>query len=462
MTKRLLAIWLGKLILLFTKLFSQGGGTAAPGFYALKIAPNLLEYFTSQILSGSVVITGTNGKTTTARLISQHFSQKNISYIHNRAGSNLERGLVSTCIEHCNIKGKLNHEYGIWELDEAAFTQTIHKIKPSHIILLNLFRDQLDRYGEVDATKNKWLKALHNISFSTTILYNSDDPQLVHLAELLKQKNNSVKFKSFSIKPISENISEKDILSPIELVLCPRCKIKLNIQTTIAGLGIFKCDNCQLQNNAPNTQIVNWKLTALGTKGELFKNNSIPFDTNLSGLFNLYNLLAGASYFININEDIDEYLKLAKQYKPAFARMEQINFRNSKYTLILIKNPTGFTESLKTIFDNNASYKEAIFLLNDNYADGKDVSWIWDVNLSKYLPGNIEKIITGGTRTYDMALRIKYSGVNQSNIVICENLHEIFENNISESIPIFATYTASLQLQDYFEKNGVKTKYWKE
>ncbi len=462
--KRLAAIWTGKIILLLTKFLQTGGGTAAPGLLALKIDSNLVEYFAQQCTKGSVVITGTNGKTTTSRLISHYFSQNNIAYIHNRAGSNLERGIASAGINDCNWAGQVRAEYGIWEIDEAAFTKVVKKINPQHIILLNLFRDQLDRYGEVDATKNKWFAALNELSTKTMIIYNSDDAQLVHLVHLLSQSNSNLVFTAFSIKSQCEKESENDILSPVELILCPQCKKRLSLKQTIVGLGEFKCANCKLQNPVPEVSIKRWDVRANASSGMISLGQAeIPFEISLPGLFNIYNFTAAATYLYEAKLNIDQFIHLSSTYKAAFARMESITYNNCEYILTLIKNPTGFTESLKTIFNSDSHYTEAIFILNDNYADGRDVSWIWDVNLNKYLPDTLISVTVSGTRVYDMALRLKYAETTTKNITICEKLETIFDvPATSKIIPIFATYTASLELQNYFEKNGVKSKYWKE
>lgn len=461
MLKKICAIWVGKIILFLTKLLGKGGGTAAPGLYALKIDPQLIEKLSLSCKKGSIVITGTNGKTTTSRLISHYFSRNEISYIHNRAGSNLERGIASAYIAASNWSGSFSTDYGLWELDEATFTNVVSKIKPDTILLLNLFRDQLDRYGEVDATKNRWLNALSQIEKKTTFIYNADDAQLVHLIGLLQLKQSKHAYAPFTIKAVRENISENDILSPVELVLCPRCKNKLAMSDTITGIGTFSCNNCKLSNPESNYYVSNWKIENTESSGVFtYNKDSFPFTLPFPGLFNIYNFLAAATCIEVLSLNTKHFIEIASTYTPAFARMERIKIKDTEFILNLIKNPTGFTESLKTIFNAQSTYATAIFILNDKYADGKDVSWIWDVNIPRHIPENLA-VKVGGTRKYDMATRLKYAGVPENKITICENLHEIFSEE-STITPVFATYTASLELQNYFEKIGAKNKYWKE
>ncbi len=465
MLKTIAAIWCGKIILAATKMLGKGGGTAAPGLYALKLDQELVTYFAQQLKNGSVVITGTNGKTTTSRLISHYFSQQSSPYIHNRAGSNLERGIVSACIQECSSNGQLSSDYGVWELDEAAFTTIVNKIKPRQIVLLNLFRDQLDRYGEVDATKNKWLAALSETDYETTVIYNGDDPQLVHLAQLLKKNNYRIAFVAFSLIPHNEKLRENNLLSPMELSLCPQCRNKLDMHQTIIGLGTFSCTNCGLSNPENTIHITDWSLTDTGCKGTIvIGDHSHTFSSYFPGTFNIYNFLAATAYIHTAELEVQRFITKAQEFKPAFARMEKVTFNNTDYILTLIKNPTGFTESLRTLFSTAPKYRHAIFMLNDNYADGLDVSWIWDVNLAKYLPPDIEVVTVAGSRAYDMAVRIHYAGVPKNKIQIIENSKDIFKktSGVDAAIPVLATYTASLQIQNILEKIGVKNKYWKE
>lgn len=463
------AILVGKTISLLTRILKIGGGTAAPGLYALKIDKNLLSSFAEKFAKGSIVITGTNGKTTTTRIISHYFSQNKISYLHNRAGSNLERGMISACLENTSFLGELTPtDYGLWEIDEAEFSRSLQKIQPHTVVLLNLFRDQLDRYGEVDTTRRKWEAAMQFLPSSACIIFNSDDPQLIELTETLRKNRADLRFLSYSVIGEGET-NEVSLLDPLNLVLCPHCNTKLEFKTkTITGQGLFNCTSCGLENTTGNLSIKDPILSS--NKSDLtieYNNTSYHATTKLVGLFNLYNFAAAAASLVSLKQDISKIIEHGTTVHGAFGRMEKLSVNDRTIILSLIKNPTGAKESLRTMFHDSFHNNVACFVLNDNFADGKDVSWIWDVpweTITNKLQG---KVFVAGTRLYDMATRLQYAGVKQENIAVSENYQHLLDEIIKatkpqDTIPIFATYTAMIDLQKLFEKIGVKKKYWEE
>jgi UDP-N-acetylmuramyl tripeptide synthase len=470
MIRKLLAILLGKVLTRTIKILKLGEGTAAPGLYALKVKPDLLQDFLGQLQNGSVVVSGTNGKTTTSRLISHYFTKNNVPYIHNREGSNLERGILSSCIKYSSLTGSLKkYEYALWEVDEAVLSKSLATIKPKIIVLLNLFRDQLDRYGEVDLTKNKWLSALTNLEYNFTLIYNGDDPQLVDLANRLRSIHPESTYKCFRLIDFheqSDDSSIEDLLSPVDLVLCPRCKTKLSIkQQTITGMGQFFCVNCHFSNSQSCTSASSLSKDYNSTSGVIKHNDEeYKYLTKLQGTFNTYNFLASFTALSQLGYQPDEILSSLQDFTQVFGRMEIVSYKNVKILICLIKNPTGFTEMLKTVFNNEDKYSEAVFILNDNFADGTDVSWIWDVNLAKYIPCNLNRIYVTGQRAYDMKLRLLYSDIDKNKIVLEDDIEQtlghISRNSETDSVvPVFATYTAMLKLQEHFKTIGMKTSY---
>jgi UDP-N-acetylmuramyl tripeptide synthase len=457
-------VW-GKSILAATQFLKVGGGTAAPGYYALKLQPKLLAHFMPQFSKGSIIITGTNGKTTTSRLIAHFFNFKKIAYLHNRAGSNLERGIVSTCISAAHFDSKLHHyDYGLWEIDEAEFGRSLATIQPKYIIMLNLFRDQMDRYGEVDTTRRKWAIALKNLTANPLIIYNNDDPQLVDLIDELKRENSNLRSYGYSVRPRHKQPQHTTLFSPVELVLCPRCKKRLTVEIpTVAGQGAFTCTHCGFTNKTVDVTTT-IEEQSNQSRGEITLDKPYPFSIQMPGLFNSYNITAAAALIAKLNYTPAEFLFAISEYKAAFGRLEKITINVNNYILTLIKNPTGFTESLKTINTITKNYNQAWFILNDNFADGKDVSWIWDVDLPSYISKDLNKVLVSGTRKYDMATRLVYAGIPEGNIHICNDWNELIQKTDrgEKAIPIFTTYTAMLDLQHYIEKLGIKSKYWSE
>lgn len=464
------AIWTGKLIRLLTRTFNMGGGTAAPGLYALKIDKNLISKLTKKLTRGSIVITGTNGKTTTSRIISHYFSQNNISYIHNRAGSNLERGIASTFIDNVNLWGAFsNVEYGLWEMDEAEFARSVTRLNPKIIVLLNLFRDQLDRYGEVDATRKKWESTLKYISRDCKIIYNNDDPQIVALVQHVSKTNPGIQTYGYSIKGEQNTDTQNGLLDPLNLVLCPQCTAKLTfLEKTITGQGHFNCVSCGFKNSTSKYQISTFTLNPERSEGIIQADNqTTAFTTTLIGLINIYNYLAAFASLSVLGYKSESITQSVQNIKGAFGRFEKIQYQDRTLLLCLIKNPTGAKESLRTIFHANFHTDTACFALNDNFADGKDVSWIWDIPWESAVNNFGKNIITAGTRTYDMATRLHYAGIEESKIHTIENIEQVLRSIIElsskyETIPIFATYTATIEIQKLLEKNGVKKSYWEE
>lgn len=451
--KLFLAVLVGKTISAIIKL-KGGGATAAPGLYALKIDPDLVKKLSITNNLQSILVSGTNGKTTTSRLISDILSTK-FKIIHNRQGSNLLRGIASTLISS-NKKAEL----AIWEVDEATLSDAIENTNPKIIVLLNLFRDQLDRYGEIDSTRKKWQVAIGKLSKDTTLVLNADDPQMAYLA------------KSFRGKVVYFGVEEKTINLPqvenvADIKYCLNCNTKLNYDILYSShLGHYTCPNCEIKR--PKTQIYanNLKFKSdLATSLTLTINNKLEtIDTSLPGFFNIYNILAASSVGQLHKIDKNEIKNKIENYQSAFGRFQKLKIKDRKVITFLIKNPAGANEVLRTI----AQLKNINILpiLNDNIADGRDVSWIWDTNW-EILKSKTNQITTSGTRAWDMALRLKYAGlkVNKTNV------HEQINNSINSAINqlnkdntliILPTYTSLLEVQETLNKLGGQTKWQKQ
>lgn len=451
------AILAGKTISFITRL-TGGGATAAPGLYALKIDPNLVKKLAVNLTRGSVIITGTNGKTTTSRLISSILEEKD-KLIHNRQGSNLLRGIASTLVAGSSIKGKLSANLGIWEVDEATLQEVLNNITPKTVILLNLFRDQLDRYGEIESIRQKWQKALATLPKSVNLIVNADDPQLSFLASQLKAKTIffGVDDTKINLPPI-ENVSD--------IRFCLSCGKKLSYSAQFTShMGHYSCTSCGFKR--PKAQIdaknlvfnKNFSTNATFTS----KNGEIKLKLPLPGLYNVYNVLAAVSLVQHFGVSSDTYRKKIEKFLAAFGRYQTIIKNEKKVIVFLIKNPTGANEVLRTL----ATHKDLNLLicLNDNIADGRDVSWIWDTAW-EVLSNHVISIHISGTRRWDMATRIKYANINMN----INHVHENINYSISEAISnmdnnntlfILPTYTAMIKIQKLLTQD-LETKWQKQ
>lgn len=431
MIRLLLALWLGKIVSFLTLYLKKGGGSAAPGYYALKFDPGLVKKLSKKI-NTNIVVTGTNGKTTTSRLIA-HFAKTNgVRFIRNSTGSNLERGVASALINNSNWLGDFKDTgLGIWELDEAAFNSVALDLNPKVVIFLNAFRDQLDRYGEVDTVVKKWKTTLTGISPESALIINGDDQNTSQLAT--EHKGKKILFGLDKHKIKGESIKGSQPASRLDVTV-------KNIKETELDSTAF----------------------VLSSKG-----GGIDVTLPLPGIYNIYNFIAAFLTGRELNFSGESMVQSLKSFTPAFGRFEKVALEDKKEAYIfLIKNPVGASEVFKTIAKQLSASDRLLMALNDNFADGTDVSWIWDAEFEAISsqPSAL-KVICSGSRAYDLAVRLKYSGVDDSNLTVETSLKKALEaakKGLEGRLFVLPTYTALLELQSILTKSGVKQHYWKE
>ncbi len=390
-----LAMVAGKLVSFVSTTFRLGAGATWPGEIALRIQPRILHILARR--KRIILVAGTNGKTTTVKMIKTILGKDAVS---NTSGANLDNGLMSTFIRYPNAG------YYIFEVDEATLPNVLKDLTPEVIVLTNLFRDQLDRYGEVDTIAEKWLVALGGIERQTNVIVNSDDP---HLAFIGSKITAPVKY--FGLEDPSLFLPKMQHAT--DTIYCPNCGARL----TFAGvyyshLGKWACGTCSFV--PPKEDMI-----------------AADIVSPLEGVYNIYNTLAAALTAETVGMSKEKIREGLKKFTPAFGRMERIG----NITILLSKNPTGFNESLRTVAQSKD--KAPIFLvLNDRIPDGRDVSWIWDVDFEAYR--KFPKYYVSGDRALDMALRLKYAGI-QSTIV-----EDIPHEN---TLWILPTYSAMLEIR---------------
>lgn len=445
MLRLILAIWLGKLIFFISRLLNIGGGSAAPGYYSLKIEPKLVEKL-AKAIPQNVVITGTNGKTTTARLLA-HFCNppaggQKIRVIRNSTGSNLERGIASTLVSKANLFGQIKDtDLGIWELDEAVFNRVVFMLKPEIIVFLNAFRDQLDRYGEVDTVVKNWWETLEKVDWRPTIIVNSGDANTSYLKRITNEVNKNLQAFSFRVK---DHILWRENSKPTK---------------KDADLGEEFYANILENQGLKGTKI---KLS--------YPAGYMNIDIPIPGIYHIYDVLAAFSVAYLLNLPVDNIEKTLKDFSPAFGRIERIRLGDKEGIVFLIKNPAGANSVFETITPELSEKDTLLIALNDNFADGKDVSWIWDANfeiltINNPPAGGQLPIICSGTRALDLAVRLKYAGFDVKQLVVEPDLTKalkISKEDLRGRLFIMPTYTALLELQKILANTGVKSHYWKE
>ena len=451
------AILAGKLISVLLKL-TGSGAAAAPGLYALKIDANLVKKITQCLPKGSIIISGTNGKTTTSRLAYEMLSSKH-KVIHNRQGSNLLRGIASTLIKKSSLTGKVNAELGLWEIDEATLPEAIDNLLPKTIVLLNLFRDQLDRYGEVDTTRQKWQKSLTKLP-KTSLILNADDPGISFLSKFTKAR-----IFYFGVNDTKINLPTIDHVADIKY--CLNCSSKLIYKSIFsAHLGHYYCPNCNLKRPSPTVYANNLLFRKdFSTSIKLNVNGQLSIvNCHLPGLYNVYNILAASAIGSTYKVTGTEIKKQIQNFSTAFGRFQKIKIGQKQAIIFLIKNPAGANEVLRIL--STQDKLNLLVILNDKIADGKDISWIWDTNW-EILKNKTSDVSVAGIRSWDMALRLKYAGFKLSNnsiytVISYSILKSMSKLNNNDTLIILPTYTALLDVQESVLKLAGGKKWHKQ
>ena len=448
-----LAIVAGKFVGFLIQIFGRGSGQSAPGLIALKIYPRLIRDLSCQI-EKKVVVSATNGKTTTSEMIAQILKDNYDKYVHNSSGSNLARGIASALIESADCQGNIDAKFGVFEVDEAEFSNVTADIKPDVIILGNIFRDQLDRYGEIDEIAKKWQATLEKISVKTVLAINADDPSLASIANCFR--GNKV---FYGIKA-DNKIDNNNIEHAADSIRCFQCGRILKYKTRMfSHLGDYYCTGCKKSRPRLDIWADNIKLGKKYIDFMFFDNKTIEnVKINILGAYNVYNALASLVVSKVWEFNFHNTAKALSKFEPAFGRMEEFVYGKNKFKIILIKNPTGANTAVEIL--SKIKNKYIISSLNDNIADGTDISWIYDVDFEEI--GDVDKIVCMGKRKYDLALRLRYAGIDDGCILIGDDYWQEIEKagkkTMDDYVYILPTYTAMIELRKILEKRKIVDK----
>jgi len=419
--KNRILIHQGKLLSRVIKSANLGNGSTWPGHLALQFNKNFIKDILKNSKTIVIFVIGTNGKTTTTSLIAHILQQAGKKVIQNSSGANLLNGIASTLLLNTSESEQIAADYIIFEIDESTFPLACQEITPDVIIMLNLFRDQLDRYGEINTIALKWQEALAALPKDTQLILNADDPQIAYLGK--KSPLNELYF----------GVDEKGRKTPLidhasDSTYCPNCGEKLKYtKKYYSHLGVWSCPSCQLV-----------RPTHVKTSSFFY-----PLD----GMYNRYNTNAATLLCSSLGVP-DEIVKNSLgSFKPVFGRQEKITFEGKNIEIILAKNPAGMDQSIEAIMEKNAS--NLLLLLNDRIADGHDVSWIWDIDIENLLTLPKITLSLSGDRAYDLALRFKYAEADLSTLTISDDLVTAIKGAVlatpqNETLYILATYTAML------------------
>ena len=451
-----LAICLCRLLRGFSRLVHRGG-TAMPGQWALRVCPNLLSILARGVKT--VAITGTNGKTTTARMIEEGFARQGKNYFANRSGANLLSGITTEFVMNSTLFGKCKKEFAVIECDEAAAVKVFPQLKPQVVIVLNLFRDQLDRYGEVTHTLSNIRTALSSLPEPITLCLNADCSLTASLADDLDHKA-----RFFGIDKGAVPSGKKSELS--DASHCIRCKTEYEYDyITYGHLGGFRCPKCGYRRAEADYAVTDAAQQRADGSSIVIRADGKRYlaEVNLPALYNIYNAIAAIAAMTEMGITTEAAISAVASFKCGFGRMENFALGKGGAKVMLAKNPAGFNQLLS--FLQNIPDKFVLVLcLNDRGADGTDISWIWDANFEELcnLAGTLEKVIVSGDRAADMAVRVKYAGVDPRFVTMEHDYERLVKELETEERPIYMipTYTAMLELRETLIRHCGGDEFW--
>jgi UDP-N-acetylmuramyl tripeptide synthase len=437
----------------------RGGGTTLPGRLLLRMAPDALSELGGRLTEGTTIVSATNGKTTTAGMISSVLRAAGRDPVHNRAGSNMSWGVATALLEQRGSEG-------LFEVDEAWLPRVAAELRPGLIVLGNLFRDQLDRYGELETIADGWSRLVASQAGECDFVLNADDPLVADLGrDRSLERRPGVTY--FGIEDPSQALPE--LQHAHDAKHCRRCGAPYAYERAFVGhLGHYECPECGADRPAPDVLAERIELRGMdgSTVTVRTPQGSLDLELPLPGLYNVYNALAALAAVLRLGIGPETVITGLEATEAAFGRVETIAVAGVPVSILLIKNPAGANEVLRTIrLEAGAGAGGGIDLwvaLNDRIADGRDVSWVWDADF-ELLAGRVRRVVCAGTRAPEMAVRLKYAGVDPAAIEVCAPIGESLDRAVDGAAGhLFAlpTYTALIELRTLLAGRGLAKEYW--
>ncbi len=424
--------------------------SSAPGALALKICPDILKILSSQVKGDIVAVCGTNGKTTTNNLLYSFLTENGYKVVSNNYGANMLPGVCCAFAKSATIFGKINADFACLEIDEASTVRVFEKMTPDKMIITNLFRDQLDRYGEISQTAALLKKALSHAP-KTELILNADDPYVSHFGTEAGRKCYYIS----AIENTSSN-AESD-----KNVLCPLCGEKLSYDYHhYSQLGKYHCPSCSFKRADADFKICDVSVSDNLIFTLNYGDKNYSFDVGYKGFYNIYNISTAFSVALLLIGNVSNYEKILSSYKPQIGRMEEFNI-GKKLILNMSKNPAGFNQGIAAIMADNRT-KDIAIAVNDAPSDGTDISWLWDVKFENLLSCNIGKIYVSGSRADDVMVRLKYSGFETERFSKADSLKDSchkLRKGTGEALYYLSNYTATFALHDILKNMEKETKH---
>lgn len=457
------AVAAGKAAGAASRLLRLGGGTAIAGLVAGWIDPDIVRRLGGSLSNGTILVSATNGKTTTAAMIAALARECGLDPIANASGSNMMRGIAAALLGAVRWPGQSSdsgRRIGVFEVDEATLPYAVRALDPRVIVLGNLFRDQLDRYGEVDYVAGVWRRTLEEAGPRTSVALNADDPLVASLAPAAPGR---VIF--FGVDDRSAATAEPQHAADVRS--CPRCGAPLTYDAVFYGhTGHWRCTEsaCGAARPAPDVRAEEVRLSAEATVVRVATpHGDVWIEVALAGLYNVYNLLAAASAALAAGIPLDVLPRAMRDFSAAFGRQERFEIDGRRVVMLLAKNPTGLNQALRTVAGAGEPLR-AVLLLNDGEADGRDVSWIWDADFELLAARDVALLMASGRRAEDLALRLKYAGLGDD-VPVVTHTAEALDAAIRATPPgatlfVLPTYTAMLEAREILASRAGRRPYW--
>jgi UDP-N-acetylmuramyl tripeptide synthase len=432
------------------------GGTSLPGKVLMRLEPHAIRELGGRLREGAVVISATNGKTTTAAMAAAILERAGHRLVHNRAGANMAGGVASTLLGAARPGGAMTGDLGLFEVDEFWLGRVVDELDPRALLLGNLFRDQLDRYGELDTIAERWGSVAAARAGRSALVLNADDPAV---ADLGREKTGVT---WFGVEDDSVALPEMQHASDAKH--CRRCgHVYAYAAVYLGHLGRYHCPNCGRER--PRPDVAAERVELHGVRGATVDlrtpAGTATVSLPLPGLYNVYNALGAAALGLALGVDLPAIVAGLEAVSAAFGRAETVELGGRPMSMLLVKNPAGANEVLRTLALEPGEH-DLLAVLNDNVADGRDVSWVWDADW-EVLAGRVRRVTCSGTRAAELGLRLKYAGFPVERLHVEPDLEPALDAALSDGEgPLYAlpTYTALLALQGLLAERGVRRRYW--
>ncbi len=438
-----------------------GGASSAPGKVLMRLDPGAIGELSSRLSQGSVLVSATNGKTTTSALLAGILERAGVSLVNNQSGANMAGGIASTLLAAARPRGSIAGELGLFEVDELWLDSLAAELHPRAILLGNLFRDQLDRYGELETIADRWATAVRSGSArEATLVLNADDPAI---ADLGREREAPVAY--FGVE--DDSLALPGMAHAADAKHCRRCGAPYVFDAVYLGhLGHYHCPSCG--QTRPTPTVIASSVTLQGVNSARFMLQTpagvAEVALSLPGLYNVYNALAAAALATALDVGLPEIVAGLQETRAAFGRSETVHVDGREMRILLVKNPAGANEVLRTLALEPGEH-DLLGVLNDRIADGRDVSWVWDADF-ELLAGRIRRATCSGSRAPELALRLKYAGIDPARIHVQADLssalHEAAADRSDPQTPLYAlpTYTAMLALRELLVARGEASSAW--